>query len=286
MLNQKAFMARSNFPDSLLKAIADRQIADWVPFLSQEGRNQIAQVLKKGMLEGYPHGNIVESVRKILDQETLPNVPHSHATIPTNRRAAFVVHQELGFLYAMARDIRHKDVCRSVPELKKVWVQSGGTKEPNDGHVLMHGLMADYDKPFRNPITGRFIMYPRDPSADIGETIDCSCDVVLYRPLYGPLDEFIGSARGRNLNSKSALQYDPVPPHPTAEEVADYMEKIAAILRKEPGLIQSELYKRFKPDEKDKAGYAISKLKYSGAIRREKRGKSFALWLDISLDAK
>lgn len=268
-----------DFPESLKKALAQRQIAVWVPFLSQEGKEQIGEALRKGMLEGHPRGNIIESVKKILDQETLPYAPYSHTSIPTKRHAAFVVHQEVGFLYALAQEIRHKEACRWAPELKKAWVQSGNTKEPNDGHVAMHGQMVDHDKPFRNPVTGKFIMYPRDPTAGISETLDCSCGVVLYRPLYGPLEEYIGPPKGRNFHAMSTLEYDPVPPVPTHEEVEEYKGKVIAILRKEPGLIQSDLYKRFKVDEKDKVGYAISSLKHSGAIRREKRRRSFALWL-------
>lgn len=272
-------MESGNFQESLKKALDSRQIVDWVPFLSQQGREQIGEVLRKGMLEAHPQGNIVEAVRKILDQETLSDAPPSHTSIPTNRRAAFVVHQEIGFLYALAQEIRHKKACRWVPELKKVWIQSGNTKEPNDGHVAMHGQMVDHDQPFRNPVTGKVIMYPRDPTADISETLDCGCDIVLYRPLYGPLDEFIGSPKGRNLAYRSALESDPAPPRPTKEEVADYKEKVIAMLKSEPGLIQSEIYKRFKEDEKEKVGYAISFLKHAQAIRREKRGRSFALWL-------
>lgn len=279
-------MTDASFLQSLETALDQHQIADWVLFISREGRERIGQILRKGMRERHSTGNIIEAVRRVLDQETLPDAQPSHSAIHNNRRAAFIIHQEMGYLYALAKNIRHREVCKYSPELKKVWVQGGNTKEPNDGHVSMHGQIVSFNKPFCNPVTGKLINYPRDPAADMAETFNCSCDTVLYRPLYGPLDQYIGPPKGRNLRDRSVLEYDPVSPSPTEEELAIYKMKVIAILGREPGLVQSKLYKRFGLEEKDKVGYAISSLKHAGAIYREKSGRSFTLWLSESTDQR
>ncbi|ULA63645.1 MAG: hypothetical protein LZF86_110344 [Nitrospira sp.] len=279
-------MTEPFFPQSLEAALDQRQIADWVLFISEVGREQIGQILRKGMRERHPVGNSIEAVRKVLDRETLPDAQPSHCTIPNNRHAALIIHQEMGYLYALAKNIRHGEACKYSPELKKVWVQSGNTKEPNDGHVSMHGQIVSFNEAFCNPVTGKLINYPRDPAADIAETFNCSCDTVLYRPLYGPLGQYIGPPKGRNLHDRSVLEYDPVSSSPTEEELVIYKLKVIAILGGEPGLVQSKLYERFGLEEKDKVGYAISSLKRTGAIYRENRGRSFALWLSEGADQR
>lgn len=266
-------------PESLKKALAQRKIATWVPFLSEQGIIKIGQILRDGMLNGRPRENIIDEIRLVLEQETLPDAPPLHTSVPANRRAAFIVEREMGMIYAMAQHIRQEETCRLTSGLSRVWVQNGNTKEPNDGHTAMHGQIVSPGQPFSNPLTGRHILYPRDPNADISETLDCGCDVVLYKPEYGPLETFIGRPTERNLRAKSAMQYDPVPPRPTEDQIADYRNRVIAILRQEPGLIQADLYKRFKPEEKEKVGYAISALKKNNEVRRERKGRSFALWL-------
>lgn len=267
-------------PESLKKALSQRKVATWVPFLSEQGIEKVGQILRDGMLNSRPRENIIDEIRLVLKQEALPGAPPMHTSVPANRRAAFIVEREMGIIYAMAQFIRHEDACRFSPGLSRVWVQDGNTKEPNDGHVAMHGQVVSPGQPFRNPLTGQLLLYPRDPNAEISETLDCGCDVFLYRQEYGPLDTYIGKPTGRNLRDKSALQYDPAPPRPTEEQIAEYRDKVKAILRQEPGCLQADLYKRFKAEEKEKVGYAISDLKKRNEVRREKKGRSFALWLN------
>ena len=232
------------------------------------------------MGNGLPRENIIDRIRLVLEQE-LPLIAASEfCSVPINRLAAFVMEREMGFLYAMAQHIREEQTCRLSLGLSRVWRQNGNSQEPNEGHVAMHGQIVSPGQPFQNPQTGRWIMFPRDPNADSSETLECSCDVVLWRPLYGPLETYIGKPTGRNLNAKSALDYDPIPPRPTKEQIAEYRVKVTDILRQNPGLTQVEIYKRFKPEEKEKVGYALSALRVENKIRREKRGRTFALWLN------
>lgn len=65
-----------------------------------------------------------------------------------------------------------KDAATVVPNLKKIWLTMDDDRV-RDSHVAMDGDVVDWDKPFDNGL-----FFPRDPSGEAGQTINCRCSFV------------------------------------------------------------------------------------------------------------
>ena len=83
-----------------------------------------------------------------------------------------------------------------VPELTRLWAHRGHPRVPRPDHVAMHGQEAARGEAFVNPATGAELAFPRDPNGPIRETANCTCESVLWRPLYGDKFAYLGAATG------------------------------------------------------------------------------------------
>lgn len=93
-------------------------------------------------------------------------------------RATTIVRTELGRAFAVAADKRKDQAVAAGVEMDKVWRRSGKL-HPRVSHALADGQRVAADEPFL--VGGVKIMYPHDPAAPAGHTINCGC-VALYRP--------------------------------------------------------------------------------------------------------
>jgi hypothetical protein len=92
-------------------------------------------------------------------------------------RARRIVRTELGRAYSVATQARMNEAASHGVEMDKVWRRSGKAHQrPN--HALADGQRVAHDEPFT--IISKDgevlqLMYPRDPKAPVGETINCGC---------------------------------------------------------------------------------------------------------------
>jgi hypothetical protein len=98
------------------------------------------------------------------------------------RRATTIVRTEVGRAFAMASDQRMRQAVARVPGLQKQWRRSVKLRS-RWNHDAIDGQVVDADKPFvlpseNGPIS---IMYPHDPAAPAGETINCGCIALPFR---------------------------------------------------------------------------------------------------------
>jgi hypothetical protein len=95
----------------------------------------------------------------------------------SRKRATTIVRTELGRVFSSATQLRLKAASARLPGLKKQWRRSGKL-HPRLHHDLADGQIQDVDKPFVLKPLGKPVvelMYPRDPAAPAGETINCGC---------------------------------------------------------------------------------------------------------------
>lgn len=92
-------------------------------------------------------------------------------------RATTIVRTELGRAFSVAADERLQQAGEFLPGLKKQWRRSGKLHS-RPHHDAADGQVQPRDEPFvlYGP-TGRVeLMFPRDPAAPAGETINCGCE--------------------------------------------------------------------------------------------------------------
>ncbi len=101
----------------------------------------------------------------------------------TMRRAQTVLYNETARIYAHASKTRMEQVEAAYPGvMRKKWVRSKGRAEPRVNHRVIHGQVREIGKPFDLTTEGGQplkMMAPHDPSAPIGETINCGCVMVM-----------------------------------------------------------------------------------------------------------
>ena len=107
-------------------------------------------------------------------------------------RARTIVRTELGRAFSVAAHERVTNVAAAVPGLKKQWIRSGKI-HPRLNHAVIHQQVQDVDQPFILNGGALKMMFPLDPAAPAGETINCGCRMVAYkedwkidRPARGP----------------------------------------------------------------------------------------------------
>lgn len=180
-------------PTSLLRALQE-QAGQRVGHLTRSAKERLDKTIALSLLTGQSREEAIRAIGKVLATGTTTGKPQGLFG-SLGARAAFIYQHEVGQAFALAQDLRRQDVLQyALPGLQKVWRHAGHPKIPRPSHIAMHAQVREQDEPFMNPRTGAELMYPRDPEADIKETAGCTCDVVLWRPEYGDLLEFIGPA--------------------------------------------------------------------------------------------
>lgn len=101
------------------------------------------------------------------------------AHLDTNGRARAyrIVNTELGRAFSVATQERLMQAREVGLKMKKQWRRSGKIHSRLT-HDLADGQVVDADKPFI--VGGVKMMYPRDPSAPVSETINCGCVCLPY----------------------------------------------------------------------------------------------------------
>ena len=95
----------------------------------------------------------------------------------TRKRAITILRTELGRAYATAAQERQAQAVAVLPGLRKQWRRSGKLHSRLT-HDAADGQIREVDKPF--DVGGVELMYPRDPAAPAGETINCGCESLSY----------------------------------------------------------------------------------------------------------
>lgn len=100
----------------------------------------------------------------------------------TPRRATTIVRTEVSRAFAMASDQRLTQAAARVPGLQKQWRRSGKLHS-RANHDAADGQVVDAGQPFtlqtgEGPIQ---MMYPHDPAAPPGETINCGCVALPFK---------------------------------------------------------------------------------------------------------
>lgn len=98
-------------------------------------------------------------------------------------RAETIVRTEMGRAYSLAGQARMQEAQLVVPGLQKEWRWSGRGRA---NHAAIDGRRRDVDLPFDVPpgqhVEGAPMMYPRDPAAPAGQSINCGCQSLPYVP--------------------------------------------------------------------------------------------------------
>ena len=137
----------------------------FVTDISRTTREQILAIFDKAAQEGWSY----EKIAQVMLESGM-----------AQRRARVIARTEVhrgGMLGSL-------EGARSLPyEAQKVWVSGSGNRvrrEPRDrfDHVELQGQTRDLEVPFRNE---EDIMYPGDPNASKGNSIQCRC-VMNYIP--------------------------------------------------------------------------------------------------------
>lgn len=97
----------------------------------------------------------------------------------SRKRAITIVRTELSRVYGIASQQRLVQAAGVVPGLKKQWRRSGKVHS-RIYHDLADGQVVDAAKPFElgNGIT---LMFPHDPKAPVGESINCGCTALPWK---------------------------------------------------------------------------------------------------------
>lgn len=93
-------------------------------------------------------------------------------------RAITIVRTELGRAFSTAAQLQMEEAQTRQPGLKKQW-RSSKKVDPRPHHEAIDGQIREVDEPFTLG-NGVEILYPRDPAADISETINCGCVSLPY----------------------------------------------------------------------------------------------------------
>lgn len=101
----------------------------------------------------------------------------AHLETSGRSRARRIVNTELGRAFSVATQERLKQAQEAGLKMKKQWRRSGKIHSRLT-HDLADGQVVDADKPFI--VGGVKMMYPRDPTAPVSETINCGCVCLPY----------------------------------------------------------------------------------------------------------
>jgi hypothetical protein len=159
-----------------LPQIDTRQLAairaftvDRIKDIAADGANKIIAELGLVVIGARSPSEAIGAVKKILGEKS-------------RDRARTIVRTELGRLYETAAHERRLEAAKILPGLKKQWRRSGKL-HPRLHHDLADGQLRDVDEPFILTPFGKprvELMYPKDPAAPAGETINCGCTAISF----------------------------------------------------------------------------------------------------------
>jgi hypothetical protein len=103
-------------------------------------------------------------------------------------RASTIVRTEIGRAFSSAAHERMKASAQHLPGLKRLWRRSGKLRSRPE-HDAIDGQVRGVGEPFEvvDARTGEVVhlMYPRDPAAPPGQTINCGCEALPFMESWG-----------------------------------------------------------------------------------------------------
>lgn len=156
--------------DRSLLGIAQNYSADLIKGLVDSQRAKLTSTLQRAVLGGQDLTEIVREIGATLN---------SGMTRASTARALTIARTEILRMESLAQQSRFEQAVAGGAEMKKQWFH---VVEPNprESHLAAHGTVVDVDKPF--VIDGEELMFPRDPSASAGNSINCRCRMVPFVP--------------------------------------------------------------------------------------------------------
>lgn len=144
-------------------------MTDRIANVSVQAVNQINTELGLVTIGAQPVTEAITAVKAILGEDS-------------RDRALTIVRTELARAYAVASQERMAQAATIVPGMKKQWRRSGKLHS-RLSHDLADGQIVDVDKPFTihtksGPVQ---MMFPHDPKAPPGETINCGCVALSFK---------------------------------------------------------------------------------------------------------
>lgn len=185
-------VALPELPTSLLQTLQEKG-ARTLKNLANFAKDQIDRTIALSLITGESRETTIDRIGRHLEYGTLVGKPQGKfATIAA--RAKFIYEHEVATAYADAKYRRFVQSAQYAPGLKKVWLHQGHPRVPRPDHIAMHGQERGVDQDFVNPVSGAELAFPRDASADISETANCTCDFVAWRPEFGDKADYVGAA--------------------------------------------------------------------------------------------
>jgi len=131
--------------------------------------DQIRGEISLGILGGKTPQEVATAIGKNIDEGRFASI---------SLRAETITKTEMGRAFSEAAQLRMEQAAEHVEGLKKKWVHAGHPMKARPTHVAIDGQLRPVGEPFN--VGGVSMMFPRDPAAPIGETINCGCDHVPY----------------------------------------------------------------------------------------------------------
>ena len=137
--------------------------------LSAAAWDQVKGELTLGIMGGKTPQEVAAAIGKNIDAGKFASIA---------QRAEVITKTEMGRVFSEASQLRMEQAAEYVTGLEKEWRHVGHPTKPRLMHLAANGQHVPVKEPFR--IGGVLMMFPRDPSAPIEETINCGCDHVPY----------------------------------------------------------------------------------------------------------
>ncbi len=137
--------------------------------LSAAAWDQVKGELTLGIMGGKTPQEVAAAIGKNIDAGKFASIA---------QRAEVITKTEMGRVFSQASQLRMEQAAEYVPGLEKEWRHVGHPAKPRLTHLGVSGQHVPVKEPFN--VGGVLMMFPRDPSAPIEETINCGCDHVAY----------------------------------------------------------------------------------------------------------
>jgi HK97 family phage portal protein len=131
--------------------------------VSKTTTDRVMKIVQKGIEDGLS----VDDVAKLIVEDSIKIGPSRAQTIARTETLTAVSLGQASMMELAAK---------AIPGLKKSWISSQD-EDVRESHKAVNGEIRDSDEKFSNGL-----MYPRDPDAEPGESINCRCVLVTLAP--------------------------------------------------------------------------------------------------------
>lgn len=144
--------------------------ASLIQGVSDYTRAKVTEIVRRSMMTG--------KSAMAVQREIGSAVRKKGAFKTIGLRAETIFRTEYGRVLEMANQADILSNAEHIPGLKKRWICT--FRNSRDPHMSAHNQLVDADKPFI--VDGEKLMYPKDPDASAGNTINCRCISVPVVP--------------------------------------------------------------------------------------------------------